>query len=498
MDPNTRKSSKEDACLFLPHLVFSSLYTHYPEQFEKLFCFKEAQAFWKGVEKSKDPRLLPPLALGKRVVQPAFTCPIYVHGDGVEFQSRDSLMTWSWGSMLSKASALHQHILLTAFAKSVTVGSTWTPLNDWVSWSFDALIKGKRPSQDPYGSALPQHLEELAGQPLTAAHHRAFIFAIQGDLEFCSNSLGMPHWQNKYPCAECDAQRPTFKGIKCPEGKSVKELKEEHQDFVYVTPEQALLDKRSGLHPLFDAQGINTALVRGDSLHIVHSRGVASHLAGSLLHYLRFFDGVGARQRTAPAQRLQRIFARIKELYKEHGVTSRLTNLRLSKAGETKHFLPPLLQVVREALDDEEPIHQTMISCLEAMVKIDAHYDSIGIFPTSSEFGEACNLAKRFFSTYADLHQWALLKGRKIFHITHKFHSYMHLIHNSQYLNYRIHHNYRAEHFVGQLSVLAHSISFGVKTSKLCVKMGAKHRVLMHMQLSHPGFGKVEENTSDP
>ena len=280
-------------------------------------------------------------------------------------------MTWSWGSMLSKASALHQHILLTAFAKSVTVGSTWTPLNDWISWSFDALIKGKHPSQDPYGSALPQHLEALAGQPLTAAHHRAFIFAIQGDLEFCSNSLGMPHWQNKYPCAECDAQRPTFKGIKCPEGKSVKELKQEHQDFVYVTPEQALLDKRSGLYPLFDVQGISTALVRGDSLHIVHSRGVASHLAGSLLHYLCFFDGVGARQRIAPAQRLQRIFARIKELYKEHGVTSRLTNLRLSmicdaskphaqhacleaKAGETKHFLPPLLQVVREALDDEE------------------------------------------------------------------------------------------------------------------------------------------------
>lgn len=197
------------------------------------------------------------------MVQPALTCPIYVHGDGVEFQSRDSLMTWSWGSMLSKASALHQHILLTAFAKSVTVGSTWTPLNDWISWSFDALIKGKHPSQDPYGSALPQHLEALAGQPLTPAHHRAFIFAIQGDLEFCSNSLGMPHWQNKYPCAECDAQRPTFKGIKCPEGKSVKELKEEHQDFVYVTPEQALLDKRSGLHPLFDVQGISTALVRG-------------------------------------------------------------------------------------------------------------------------------------------------------------------------------------------------------------------------------------------
>ena len=39
---------------------------------------------------------LPLPLLVKRVAQPALTCPIYAHGDGVEFQSRDSLMTWSW------------------------------------------------------------------------------------------------------------------------------------------------------------------------------------------------------------------------------------------------------------------------------------------------------------------------------------------------------------------------------------------------------------------
>ena len=133
LDPNTRHSSKEDARLFLPHLVFSSLYTHYPEQFGRLFCFKEARAFWKGVEKSKDPRLFPPLALGKRMAQPALTCPIYAHGGGVEFQSRGSLMTWSWGSMLSKASALHQHILLAAFPKvSALLVQHGLHSNDWI------------------------------------------------------------------------------------------------------------------------------------------------------------------------------------------------------------------------------------------------------------------------------------------------------------------------------------------------------------------------------
>ena len=140
--------------------------------------------------------------------------------------------------------------------------------------------------------------------------------------------LHLPHWQNKHPCHPCDCQR-TSAQKKSPDGKSFKLLKEEDQDWEYVSPEQALLSKRSD-HLVFSVPTVSSAMVMGDSLHIFCSRGVASHLAGSLLHYMCFFDGVGKRQRVNPHRRLQRIFARIKELYVQLQSTSRLSNLRLS------------------------------------------------------------------------------------------------------------------------------------------------------------------------
>ena len=507
LDPNTRKHTTEEASLFLPHILFSNIAEHYTEAFLDLFCFNEAESFWQCAERSKDPRLAPPITLGKRVRDPSHTCPIFVHGDGVEYQNRDSLMTWSWGPLLSQKESLAAHLLLVAFPKNCSVPTTWGPLHDWIAWSFAALIKGTHPSQDPYGNGLPPSLAELAGLPLTPGNHRACIYSIQGDQEFFSNILKMPHWQNKFPCAECDAQKPAFKGIKCPDGKSVKLLRQADQKFVYVSPEQALLVKRSA-HPLFQVPGISAAMVRGDSLHILYPRGVASHLAGSLIHYLCYFDGVKARQAVPPSQRLQKLFGRIKELYVQNQVSSRLTNLRLSmtcpdaakphksfacleaKAAETKHLLPCLLQVLREALPEDDPIHQAMLAYLEALIQIADLYDAIGLFPTSEEFLQAANLAKRFFSNYHDLNQWALLKGRKLFHITHKFHSFHHLILNSKYLNYRIHSNYRAEHFVGRMSVLTHSTAFGVKSSKLSPKLAVKYKFLLHLQLSRPGFGQ--------
>ena len=204
------------------------------------------------------------------------------------------------------------------------------------------------PKKDPWGKPLTKGLlAELAGQPLTKGHH------IQGDAEFYANVLKPPHWQNQYPCHECDAQRPVYKKVPCPEGKSVKLLRAEDQAYVDVTPEMAGLAKRSS-HPLFNIPRVTTAMVRGDSLHILYSRGVASHLAGSLLHYMCFYD-YPKRQSVPASQRLEKIFTKIKDLYSANKVAARLTNLRLSmlcdtqkphknfacleaKAAETKHF----------------------------------------------------------------------------------------------------------------------------------------------------------------
>ena len=138
---------------------------------------------------------------------------------------------------------------------------------------------------------------------------------------------------------------------------------------------------------------------------------------------------------------------------------------------------------MKEALGKEGGIHPTMLQCLKALVDLQGLYDEAGMFLTTSEFHKACNLAKRFFESYEELHHWALGKGRKILHVTFKFHSFHHLIRNSQFMNYTFHANYRAEHFVGQLSVL---------------KIAAKYRALLHLQFSRPGFGHKDEGPADP
>ena len=126
------------------------------------------------------------------------------------------------------------------------------------------------------------------------------------------------------------------------------------------------------------------------------------------------------------------------------------------------------------------------------------HLSTLGIFPTPTEFEKASNLAKRFFSTYADLNEWAVKENRKLFHTTHKFHTFHHLIKNPKFLNWRLHQNYRAEHFVGQMATLAHSVSFGVKSSRLSSKIAVKYKLLLHLQLLRPGFGSCLNEADDP
>ena len=60
-------------------------------------------------------------------------------------------------------------------------------------------------------------------------------------------------------------------------------------------------------------------------------------------------------------------------------------------------------------------------------------------------------------------------------------------------MNFRIHHNFRSEHFVGQISQLGHSCSFGVKSTRVSVKLMEKYRILLHLQLTRPGFACVLE-----
>ena len=162
IDPKSGKETTEYATILLPHILFWNMSHNYPSQFEEVFKTQELEDFWVQVEKTKDDRLLqhPFLdkrkSLGKRLVvdKKALSIPLFVHGDGAEFQTRDSLMIWSYGSLLNKNfQSLSTNMLLACYPKSCTVPSTWDPIHKWLTWGFRALIEGKHPDADPFGHA---------------------------------------------------------------------------------------------------------------------------------------------------------------------------------------------------------------------------------------------------------------------------------------------------------------------------------------------------------
>ena len=506
IDPKSSKETWTEAGMLLPHIMFSDLAGNYPDQFHAMFATKDVEAFWEGVAKKGDPRLRDlqeHSLLGKRDKDRKYTAPLFIHGDGVEFQTRDSLMVWSFGGFLCPFASLSSHVLIAGFPKSCTHQRTWDPLNELMKWSFEALAKGKHPEQLPGGEPLPKgFMQDVAGQPLVPGTlFRGIIWSIVGDNEFFTNSLLLPHWGSRRPCWQCDCQKATKKHP-CQKGKSVKILNPDKQLFNYVPT--------GSRHPLFQVPGLTVQMVRQDGLHILYAKGVGSHLIGSVLQVLAYWDGKG-RQKVSATNRLAVVFKAIQEVYVRNKTPVRLTNLRLSmftdpqkphavfpvlkcKAAECKHLGPCLLLVLKAMLDTGDELQRNMIECLEAFCNLTQLYDQAGLFLTKEEFDEVMNLDRRFFLAYDWLHMWAKNAQRLLFHVVHKHHTMMHLNKDSYYLNPRYCGTFKAEDFVGCMSKLGHGISFGLASTALPGKLLTKYMVLLHLQISMPGFGWKDED----
>ena len=207
IDPKTSKETKEDAAIFLPHLVFAGLGKDHPEFFEEMCHLGkgELEEFWEGVKATGDDRLNGhPMTLEKE--WESYTVPLFLHGDGVEFQNRDSLLVFSWGTLLSSMNSLQNHMLVAAWPKSCQHPDTWDPIWKWVVWSLEALGKGFHPMLDPDNNPLKGGLEKLKGQPLHPSGFKAVLWAVIGDQEYFANVLKLAHWASHYPCWECDVK----------------------------------------------------------------------------------------------------------------------------------------------------------------------------------------------------------------------------------------------------------------------------------------------------
>eukprot|EP00435_Cladocopium_sp_Y103_P036720 s1262_g9.t1 len=357
--------------------------------------------------------------------------PLFLHGDGVEFQNRDSLMCFSFGSLLSNMSSLESHWLCAAFPKSCTSGDTWPPIWKYLKWSFEALGKGYHPVEDPDGKPLEKGSPffEYKGQPLHPQGLKGRLWSIIGDQEFFSNALGLPHWNSHYPCHECDAEN--WEG--CTLEKEVKEICLEKQNFQEYSHAEHMAEPASD-HPLFQLDHISCKNVRGDPLHILFCKGLYSHLIGGILHYCCWREGPGKICKKKPWERLSVLFEQIQVEYSLQEATTRLTNLKLSmftdaqkpwskwanldvKGGEAKHLLPALIPVIKRLFDKSRlPEEMNMILAAESLEKLVNLWDLMGIIPTDAEFAESMALGKAFLDSYHELNVWSLEKDRKSFH----------------------------------------------------------------------------------
>ena len=404
---------------------------------------------------------------------------------------------------------LESHLHLACWPKSATSKTTWDPIYKCIKWSFEALSKGKHPETGPDGEPLPKGMEPWAGQPLVPGGYRAVIWSIQGDADFYSNTLKLPHWSSKNPCWECDCQRPLTKGRRCPPGNSVKILTESKQLFVFRDIHACIAHPKSD-HPIFQVPGVSTWMVRHDALHVLYGKGVGSHLLGSLLHFLCYHEK--GKQVVPASQRLSIIWGEVQKVYQARKTPVRLTNLRLSmfcdtgaphkghpflaiKAAELKYFAPCFLQVLKNMLRglDQRPELQ-MVECLQAFCNLTQLFDEAPMFLSPQEYETARDLGERFLTLYEELNEWSSLDQRRLFHKVHKHHSMQHMVHSAKDMNPRHVWNFRAEDFVGAMSRLAHSTSFGLKSTQVSNKVALKYKVLLHLKLTRAGFSINKED----
>ena len=505
LHPKTLKKEEDTCAVFLPHELFADLSKL--ENFRELFPIDQLETFWSRAEETGDERLVSHPMKGRNWKK--FTVPLFLHGDGVQYASNNSLMVYSWGGLLTCFQSLQSKFLLACYPKNCTAEETWPKIMTEVCWSFAALLDGRWPTHDSSNKPLKKGDAgyELRGKPL-ANGFKGVIWCVMGDAEFYANSLHLAHWASKEPCFECDCKSS-------PDNLSkwVKNIDVPTQDFCVVSNEEAAA-RPSSAHLLFHRiPGLTTKFVRGDALHILWVHGVVSHLLGSVLFYLCWYD-YPAKQAKPPADRLGVVWGQIQDAYKLLQSPTRLSNLRLSmftdpkrphtsypslaiKGGEAKHFLPALLHVARTLLQPGIWHERCMLDAMDTMANLIRCFDQSDVFLTKKEWQEAYTLGKGFLDAYNACNQWAQEEGRQLFNIVFKHHSFCHLVDNSRYINPRCHWCWSNEDFVGKISLLTFSVSPGVGASRLSLKVAPKYRILLHLLLQRDGFLDTTKEFSD-
>lgn len=297
LDPHS--SLEEYALVHInsPDDLLASMFHNYQTSFTEWFRTDQIQEFWEAVHPD-DPKLKS-LLLETSLTKPdlAQVIPLRLHGDGVEFQTNDSLLTFHI-SILNHNSSLESCWLIAAYPKSRTTSKTWDAIWLKLVEAFNNLQQGCKD-----GSTL------MGGW-------KAVIWQLEGDREYFSNVLKLPHWKKEHFCWQCMGDQTTgfdFTTLPFPNPRLFNDE----------------LNSRLSSHWVFRIAGVTRYNVAHDCLRVLFTHGNVNNAMGNALKHWRWKSPKGSRQTVKPDIRLAKIFQRIQQLYGEMDVQNCLSSLSL-------------------------------------------------------------------------------------------------------------------------------------------------------------------------
>jgi hypothetical protein len=144
VEPHSLNYTIEDGWIHLPHMMFAALADY--TDFEAMFNPGQCQNFWDSV-KPDDPNICKQPVLQSPPGWNSACMPCYIHGDGVEFEKDNSLLVFSWGSLLATGSSMETSVLMVAWPKDCTAKTdthhlgTWDAIHKWICWSLRACFQ---------------------------------------------------------------------------------------------------------------------------------------------------------------------------------------------------------------------------------------------------------------------------------------------------------------------------------------------------------------------
>ena len=485
------------ASVLLPHEWIAVMSANAPDAFDRAFGVPLVPDFWVHQD-MHDPKLMLHQDLDNTCV------PLWLHGDGAEYQNRDSLTIVSFSGVLGTGCTKDRKLYLTSWSKECTAmtrhgfqADTWRDgLWPILVWSFKACYEGRFPSTDHIGRPFPEGSQraQLAGAPLCSGDipFRFYVYGVLGDLDYFSKDLDLPFHNNHRPCWFCDADCTDnpwndFRARASWQDRTVQDVQ----------------GNPRSRHPIWSIPGVHELCTMLDVLHVV-DQGVASHVIGNVLHTI-IYDELCTRQRGAhrvtAKEALGTLWQEIQAIYTQLGIEHRLHNLKLSmfmhdpaapyahfpclssvKAADTRHLVPVVCELCRRYYDPTVERTQHRFFCAKRLTQFYVHLKHEGTHLPLAAGQAILADARACLAHYGWLAADANARGKLQWSIVPKQHFFAHLAAQGRFINPRRSWTYMDEDFMNVIVTIARS-SNSVGTIRVNDAVVLKYRAAMQLRM---------------